>query len=512
MSKTAKATLWIMIGTMLSKILGFFREIVLANFYGTSAHTDVFLVTLNIPGLIIAVIGSAIATMYIPVYISTKEKHGEEEALKFTNNMLNICCVIAIIIAVLGLLFTKEFIDVLAGGFTGAKFDTAVKFTRIMMPGVIFLSASKLLSSYLQANDKFTVPALIGIPYNLIIILAIVVSTFTDFKFLAIGALLAMASQMIFQIPFAFKSSYRYKPYFNLKEENIKELSALVLPMLIGVAIGQLNIAVDRALATTLGDGPLSALNFASRLNDFVMALFVASIITVIYPKLSRLSNGNNKEGFVSTIVKTSNCITLIVLPISVGAIVLAEPIVRILFQRGAFDATSTHMTSIALKLYSLGLIAVAIRDVLIRAFYSLADTKTPMINGSIALLINIVLNFILIKFLGYAGLALSTSIASIVTVLLLFRSLKKKQGYFGGDKIAKTGIKSLIASIIMGGITIVSYKYLYAFIGTSKIEEIIAVALSVLIGAIVYAILIVLFKVDEVKLVFDIIKKTIKR
>ena len=141
MSKTAKATLWIMIGTMLSKILGFFREIVLANFYGTSAHTDVFLVTLNIPGLIIAVIGSAIATMYIPVYISTKEKHGEEEALKFTNNMLNICCVIAIIIAILGLLFTKEFIDVLAGGFTGAKFDTAVKFTRIMMPGVIFLSA-----------------------------------------------------------------------------------------------------------------------------------------------------------------------------------------------------------------------------------------------------------------------------------------------------------------------------------------------------------------------------------
>lgn len=508
MSKTAKATLWIMVGTMLSKVLGFFREIVLANFYGTSSHADVFLVTLNIPGLIIAVIGSAIATMYIPIYIDTKEKLGEEEAMKFTNNMLNICCVIAIIIALLGLIFTKEFIEILAGGFEGAKFDTAVTFTKIMMPGVIFLSASKLFSSYLQANDSFTIPALIGIPYNVIIILSIIISAFTDFRFLAIGALIAMASQMLFQIPFASKKSFKYKPYLNIKEDTIKEMSILVLPMLVGVAIGQLNIAVDRALATTLGDGPVSALNFAARLNDFVMALFVASIITVIYPKLSKLSNGDNKEGFINTIVKTSNCITLMVLPIAVGAIVLAEPIVRILFQRGQFDATSTHMTSVALQLYSIGLIAVAIRDILIRTFYSLSDTKTPMINGSIALLINIILNFSLINIMGYAGLALSTSIASIITVILLFRSLKKKQGYFGGDKIVKTGIKSLVASVVMGAITLFAYKNLYAFIGSSKIEEIIAVGLAVAIGAVVYALLIVLFKVEEVNLVFDMVKK----
>lgn len=508
MSNVAKSTLWIMVGTMLSKVLGFFREIVLANFYGTSSHADVFLVTLNIPGLIIAVIGSVVATIYIPKYIEIKENLGENEALKFTNNMLNICAVMAIIIAIFGLIFTKEFIDILAGGFEGEKFNTAVTFTKIMMPGVLFLSVSKLLSSYLQANDSFTVPALIGTPYNIIIIISIVISAFTDFKFLAVGAVIAMASQMIFQIPFAFKKSYKYSKYFNLKDKHIKELSILVLPMLISSSISQLNIAVDRALATTLGDGPVSALNFASRLNDFVMALFVASIITVIYPKLSKLSNSDDKEGFRNTIVKTSNSIILIVLPIAVGAIVLAEPVVRILFQRGQFDVESTHMTAVALRLYSIGLIAVAVRDVLNRIFYSLSDTKTPMINGSIALIINIILNFALINVIGYAGLALSTSISSILTVILLFVSLKRKQGYFGGDKIIKTGLKSLIASIIMGVVTVVSYTNLYSIIGSSKIEEIIAVSISVLIGALIYALLIVILKVDEVNLAMDIIKK----
>ncbi|HGS9346932.1 TPA: lipid II flippase MurJ, partial [Clostridioides difficile] len=147
------------------------------------------------------------------------------------------------------------------------------------------------------------------------------------------GALLAMASQLLFQLPFAFKKSYKYKPYINLKDESIKELVNLVLPMLVGVAVGQLNIFVDRLLATTLGDGKLSALNYANRLNEFVMALFVTSIITVIYPKLAKMSGKDNKEGFISTIVKSSNCIILVVLPISIGAIILAEPLVRILFQ-----------------------------------------------------------------------------------------------------------------------------------------------------------------------------------
>lgn len=476
MSKTAKAALWIMIATMLSKVLGFAREVVLANFYGTGQYADVFLLTLNIPGLIVAVVGSAIATTYIPLYFETKEKKGDNEALKFTNNILNICMIITAVIAVLGLIFTKEFVQVFAGGFEGEKFQLAVTFTKIMISGVLFLGISKIFSSYLQVNDNFVIPGLIGIPYNIIIIAAIIISTKTNITILAVGALIAMASQLLFQIPFACKKSFRYKTYLKIKDDTVKEMVKLVLPMLVGVAVGQLNVFVDRALATTLSDGKLSALNYANKLNDFVMALFVTSVVTAIYPKLAKMSNSENNNGFVNTIVKSSNAITLVVLPIAIGAIVLAEPIVKILFQRGEFDANSTYMTAMALRFYAVGLLAMGIRDILYRAFYSMSDTKTPMINGSTALIINIVLNILLIKKLDYIGLALSTSISSIITIILLFVSLKKKVGYFGGDKIIKTGIKSLISSIIMGAVSLFVFRYISGFIGTSMIKDIISV------------------------------------
>ena len=508
MSKTAKAALWIMIATMLSKVLGFAREVVLANFYGTGQYADVFLLTLNIPGLIIAVVGSAIATTYIPLYFETKEKKGDKEALKFTNNILNICAAITVVIAIFGLMFTEQFVKVFAGGFEGEKFKLAVQFTKIMISGVLFLGVSKIFSSYLQVNDNFVTPGLIGIPYNIIIIAAIIISTKTNILILAFGALAAMASQLLFQIPYAYKKSFKYKPYIKLKDDTIKDMVKLVLPMLIGVAIGQLNTFVDRALATTLSDGKLSALNYANKLNDFVMALFVTSVVTVIYPKLSKMSNSENNNGFVNTIVKSSNAITLVVLPIAAGAIVLAEPIVKILFQRGQFDAHSTAMTSMALRFYALGLLAMGMRDILYRVFYSMSDTKTPMINGSIALIINIILNILLIKKLDYIGLALSTSISSIITIILLFISLNKKVGYFGGDKIIKTGLKSLISSAIMGVVALFVFKNVSASIGVSMIKDIVSVSAGVLAGAITYGILIIILKVEELDLIFNMINK----
>jgi putative peptidoglycan lipid II flippase len=512
MSKTAKAALWIMIATLFSKILGFIREIVLANYYGTGLYADVFLLTLNIPGLIITIVGSAIATSYVPLYFDIKEKLGEKETDKFTNNMLNLSLVISLIIAIFGFIFAKEVVKIFAGGFEGEKFILAVNFTKIMIFGVIFLSATKLFTVYLQVNDNFTIPALIGIPYNLIIIVAIIISTKTYPNVLAIGALIAMASQLLFQLPFAIKKNYKYSNYINIKDENLKKVMILVLPMLVGVAVGQINTAVDKALASTLGNGPLSALNYASRLNDFVMAMFITSIVTVIYPKLSKLTNKEDQKGFTDTIVTSCNFITLVVLPISIGAIILSKPIVRILFERGQFDSNSTQMTSVALSLYAVGLLAMGIRDVLIRTLYSLSDTKTPMINSSIALIFNIILNLLLIKVLGYAGLAISTSLASIFAIFLLFASLKRKIGDFGGKKIIITFIKSLLASIPMSLIALITYNNIYNILGVGVFNEIISLISAVFLGACIYIVSVILLKVEEINLIKKMLKNFIKR
>lgn len=512
MSRTAKNAVIIMVATLLSRILGFLRETILANFYGTSMIADVFVLTFNIPGLIISIVGSVIYMMYIPMYYDTKERLGEQEALKFTNNILNLLSVFSIIVSILGIIFAGEIIKIFAIGFTGEKFELAVQFLRIMMFGVLFLSLNKVQSSFLQVKESYLPASIVGVVYNLIIIVAIFISVEAGSYYLAIGALLGLFVQVLFLLPCMYKRGYQYSFYMNIKDESIIKMIKLSIPMMMGVAMSQLNVYVDKALASTLGDGKLAALNYASRLNDFVVALFVTSLITVIYPKLSQFVNNKDTLNFKKIIVKSSNCIILVVVPIVLGAIVLAEPIVRILLERGSFTSQSTLMTSNALKLYAIGIIGYAVKEILSRGFYSLGDTKTPMINSSISVIINIVLDLLFIKPFSYMGLAMATSISYMVTVILMFLSLRKKVGSFNGSALLSTFSKSLISSIIMSIAVVFTYDKLISILGLSFIMEAISVFLAIGLGIIVYIIFVKILKVKELKILEDSVKNFIKR
>ena len=326
------------------------------------------------------------------------------------------------------------------------------------------------------------------------------------------GTLIGIATEFLFQFPFAIKSGYKYQPYINIKDKYIKKMSWLIGPVLIGVAVNQINTMVDRTLASTLVEGSISALNYANKLNGFVMALFITSVGAVIYPMLSKLSSEDNKEKFISSVVQSINSVILLVIPISIGAIVLATPIVKLLFQRGEFDARATSMTAIALIMYSIGMVAFGLRDIIGKVFYALKDTKTPMINGAIAMIMNIVLNIILVKYLQLAGLALATSISAIVCIFLLFGSLKKKIGYFGQDKIIKTTIKSIVAAVVMGIVTYFVYNIVSNLLGLGFAKEAVSLAISVGVGAITYGILVVVLKVDEINVITDVMKKKLNK
>ena len=312
-------------------------------------------------------------------------------------------------------------------------------------------------------------------------------------------------------MPFAVRYGYKYQMYLNIKDQNVKDMVKLLGPVMIGAAVMQVNAMIDRALASTLPEGSISALNYANKLNGFIIALFITSIVSVIYPILSKLSTKDNNEKFNKSIVKSINSIIILVLPISVGAIVLSTPIVKLLFQRGEFDDRALKMTSIALSMYSVGLVASGLREVLSKIFYSLQDTKTPMINGIIAVLINIVFNIILIKYFNLAGLALATSLSSIICIYLLFISLGKKIGYFGQDKIIKTTIKSIISSVIMGTTTYIFYNLLNNLLVGGFIKEVIVLVSSIVIGVIVYALLVIILKIEEINSIIDMIKAKLK-
>ena len=512
MSKLARATFGLMVATIIAKILGFGRELVLAAGYGTSIYSDAYVTAMNIPQVIFAIIGSTLATVLIPMYMEVHSEEGEVVSLKFISNVFNLVILACIVLSVFGFVFTEQIVKMFAVGYEGEALTVAINFTRITILGIVFTGLSYVMTSYLQIKNDFVMPGLSSVPKNIIIIVATILSIKYGPYLMIWGTLVGMASEFLFQLPFAVKKGYKYLPIIDVKDEYIKKMAWLIGPVLIGVAVNQVNTLVDRTLASTLPVGTVSALNYSNKLTSFVIAIFITSISSVIYPMLSQLSSENNKLRFITSVRKSINCVIILVMPITVGTIVLSQPIVRVLFERGAFDERGTYLTALALAMYSIGMVAYGLRDVLGKIFYSLQDTKTPMINGVIAMGVNMVMDVVFIQFWGLAGLTLATSLSSIACIMLLFRSLKKKMGYFGQDKIVKATVKSLVASVIMGAVAYYSYHYMMGFTHRGGETEFLVLCLAVVLGAAVYGGLVVLFKVDEVKIVTDVIKRKLNK
>jgi putative peptidoglycan lipid II flippase len=501
-----KTALLVMIITILSKILGFGREIVLSYAYGASAITDAYLISQTIPIVILSFISVGIATSFIPLYSRILNEQGQMEANKYTNNLSNALLLLASIIVAIVLMFTQPIVKIFASGFSGETLDLAIRFTRISVFGVYFTALLNIFAGYLRMHDNYIIPALVGLPMNLVIIASLFISTKTNIYVIAIGSVLATASQLLLLIPFVRKTGYRYQPVLNLKEEYIKKMVIIALPVIAGQSVNQINVLVDRTLASGIAVGGISALNYANRLNGFVQGLFVASILTVLYPMISRMAAEDNMHGLKASISEAISVINLLVIPATIGAMIFSKEIVTLLFGRGAFTPEAIEMTANSLFYYSIGMIAFGLRDILSRAFYALQDTKTPMINATIAVVINIILNIVLSKYLGIGGLALATSIAAIVGTLLLFITLRRKIGGFGLKEITKSFVKICVASVLMGLIALGSFNF---FI--QSMRENFALILAIGLGALAYAILIYFMRIPEVDRTIEAMKKKVK-
>ncbi|MGE8078370.1 murein biosynthesis integral membrane protein MurJ [Peribacillus loiseleuriae] len=498
-----KSILLIMVFAIFTKMLGFSRDILLSYFYGVSNISDAYLISIIIPTSIVALIGTGIATSYIPMYSAIENDNGIKIADEFTNNVINFILIICTIIVILVFIFTEPIVRLFASGFEGEVLNLTVTFTRISIFSVYFAGMIYVFSGYLQMKDKFSIPALMGVPLNLLIMLSIFLSTKFNINILSIGTAVAMGFQALFLIPFVYKIGLRYKLKIDIGNEHIRKLIVLSLPVILGVSVTQVNVIVDKTMASHIAVGGISALNYAERLTEFIQATFVMSIITVIYPRISKLASEGNLNGLKKMVLGSINGINLLVIPVSVGAIILAEPIVRLLFGRGAFEEAAILMTSNALFFYSIGLMGFGLREVLSRAFYALQDVKTPMINAAIALFLNIILNILLSKFLGIGGLALATSISATFCTGLLLLKLREKIGPFGIKSITISFIKILCASSIMGLILIISYNYLFSFL-----SEITSILISIFIATIVYFIIIYNMKVESTFIIENSIKR----
>jgi len=501
--KAAKSAIIIIVFTLGSKLLGFFREMLIAAKFGSGMETDTYFVAMSATALIINLMSNAINTTYIPVLSAIEAKEGREGRIKHTSNMINIVFLFSIILVLLGWFASPLLVKLLAKGFYGEQLSLAIKLTRIGLPNIIFSGIIGVLTGFLHSEQRHFSSAAIGFSSNFVFILFLVfLSTIFGIKGLMVASVIAVLSQLLTCLPEAKKSGYRHEFIFDIKDKYIKKVFYLSLPVFIGVAVDDLNAIVDRTLASSLAHGSISALNYAYILNQLIIGVFINAIITVIFPILSEKANYDNISGIKKTMGYVVNLILLITIPATVGLIVLANPIVETVFQRGEFDYTATIMTTQALIFYSVGLVAMALRLLITRVYYSLQDTKTPMINGIIYVGSNIIFNLTLIQFMAHAGLALATSIAAIIDVSLMFYDLRKKIGPLGTISYVKCGLKSGLASAIMGLIVFIMYNGMHRLLGAVKLSNLISLLSSVGIGVIVYGILCYTFGVEEIRVI----------
>ena len=326
-----------MLLTVLTKALGFIREMVLSYVYGASSFADAYLISQTIPTVVFSFVSAGIATGFIPLYSRILSERGKLDADKYTSNLCNALSICAVGLIVFVLIFVQPVVQLFASGFSGETLLLATQLTRISIFGVCFTGLVNLFTAYLRLQGNYIVPALTGLPMNLVIIICLLISSAqTNIWLLAVGSVVAIASQLVVCIPFLCRAGFRYTLFLDLQDQHMKEMMLIALPVIAGTAVREINILVDRTLASMIAVGGISALNYAARLDGFVQGLFVLSVTTVLYPMISKRAAEGDMKGFKAYLVEAISMVNLLVIPTTVGAMIFSREIVTLLFGRGA--------------------------------------------------------------------------------------------------------------------------------------------------------------------------------
>lgn len=508
LKKSAKSVVAIAVFSTGSKVLGFLREALIASKYGMGADTDSFFIALSAIGLFSLILTDTINTTLIPVLSDVEAAEGKPGKINHSNNFLNTISVAALILSIFAYFFTPLLMNVLGKGFEGAQFDQAVALTRIGLPALIASSIIGVFRGYLQSEEQFYQTAATGFPKNItyIVFLLLLAQKFS-ITALMVAHVVSEFAQFIVIYPGLRKTNYKYKFEIDLKDEYMQRIAELIPPILISVAINDLNNMIDKSMASSLVSGSVSALNYSAKLNSLVSGIFITALITVLFPMFSKEASAKNYAKMKELLATSINVILLIVVPAAIGMIVLSTPITRLAYERGSFDSAATAMTASALVFYSMGLIGNAIKMMLNRVFYALQDTKTPMINGAYNLGLNFVFNLFFVQFMGHNGLAFATSITTTLTAFVLIYKLRKKIGNLGFRAVTQSAIKTFAAAGIMGAAVYFIDKGLVSVLGTSTLMELIALLITVAIGIVIYLVLLLLFQVEELHFAVDYVK-----
>ncbi len=513
-SDIARSAGVVSIMTLASRILGLIRDISFAYFFGAVTSADAFFVAFRIPNLLRRLVAEgAMSSAFIPVFTAYHTKYGDEEAKKVSDITFTYLLITLLILSVLGVIFSKELIYLFAPGFElhPEKFRLTVTLNRIMFPFILFVSIVALCMGLLNSLKHFFVPALSPIILNLSIITFILIANHGRHAILIVasGVLVGAALELVPQLILMRKKGFMFSLNFDYRHPALRESLFLFLPMMFGAAVYQLNVFVSNVLASFLKTGSISYLYYASRLFEFPQGIFAVSIAIAALPAMSRDTATAGVSKLKDSLLFSLNLLNFVTVPATVGLIILARPIIDVLFHRGSFSLSDTMAVSSALVFYAAGLWSVAFSRVITQAFYALKDAKTPVIIAFFTVIINLLLSVWLMNTMEYRGLALATSISAYFNTFYLLYALRKKIGKIGLKAISVSFAKAFTASGIMGAIIALVFKNIMLLhTHYSGLRLAFLLLLAILLGIASYGVVSYLLRTQELKDGLAILKR----
>lgn len=442
--------------TMLSRIMGMLRDMVVSRLFGAGLYTDAFFAAFQIPNMLRRFFAEgALTSAFVPTFSEWYTNKGEEETRALANACFTVLTLVMAAITVLGIVFSPQIVHLMFPGFAAnpEKLSITILLNRLMFPYIFFVSLVALCMGILNTMRHFFTPAISTVFLNLSMILA---ALFLHDRFevpivsLAIGVLIGGVLQLALQLPVLYKKGFPIRANFNAGHPALRRIALLMGPSIFGVGVYYLNITVGSILASLLPEGSVSYLYYAQRLFEFPQGIFTVSVAQAVLPSMSRQAAAGDMDALKESLGYGVRLTLFITIPAMVGLVFCATPIFSLLFMGGAFDYAKAANCGIALLYYSLGLSFVALVRVLVPAFYALKDTKTPVMIAFVAFVLNLLFSLALMGPMQHGGLALASSCSAFGNMLLLLWFLQKKIGPFGGRAIAVSGLKAIVASIPM--------------------------------------------------------------
>lgn len=500
---TAQLAAVLSIMAVVSKLLGFTRELILANYYGAGMVTDAYTMSLSIPNNLLSMVVSAAMTAYIPIF-SQKVEKSAEEGNRFTSQVVNFLFIATAFVAILGSIFAKQLVLLFAPGFSGEVAELTVFYTRFAFLMVVFSVFANVFGAYLEYKGAFIAQQVFNYTQNILIITFIIISAVTGIpQLLILGITLGYMVMGLGKFYLATREGYRYKPDFNFSE-SVKDVMALALPVFIGSSFTEINTFIDRILASGLLEGTVSALNYGILFANVVSSFTVSILVTILYPRLAQAVTFNEYDKVSDIMDRGISLIVLIMTPIMIGSMIYSNQIVQVVYERGAFTEEATQLTATAYFYYSIAVVFTGVRMLLDKACFAMQDTKIPVLCSIVAVSINIILNLILVRFMGHGGLALATSISGIVATCMLYIMFGKK---YPGITLCKSFKKLGLIALFSALSCALSYVFYY-FVGNAIwMPRMVLLGLAVLVAIVIYFTLLYAAKFEELGYLADLIK-----